>query len=85
MGTPKRERQKANRALKQQQVEQSQSRRKLLRKVAIGVAVVAGILLFVWIASTIVGSDDESTTPATVPIEPTTESTAPATTDATGG
>jgi ferric-dicitrate binding protein FerR (iron transport regulator) len=57
VGTEKRERQKANRALKQQQVAQAQTRRKLLRKVAIGVAAVAALVLFVWIASTLVADD----------------------------
>jgi flagellar basal body-associated protein FliL len=58
VGTEKRERQKANRALKQQQVQQAQTRRKLLRKVAIGVAAVVALLVFVWIASTVVSNDD---------------------------
>lgn len=58
MGTEKRERQKANRALKLQQVEQAQTRRKLLRKVAIAVAAVAALVLFVWIASNFVADDD---------------------------
>lgn len=58
MGTEKRERQKANRALKLQQVEQAQSRRKLLRKVAIVAAAIAALVLFVWIASNFVADDD---------------------------
>lgn len=65
MGTEKRERQKANRTLKQQQIEQAQSRRNLLRKVAIGVAAVAAIVVFVWIASNFVGGDDAPSTPVT--------------------
>ena len=64
MGTEKRERQKANRALKHQQEQQAASRRKLYRKIAIGVAGVAALVLFVWIASTVVGDDDEPSTPS---------------------
>ena len=68
MGTEKRERQKANRALKHQQEEQSAARRKMYRNVAIGVGAVVAIILFVWIASNIVGNDDDGpTTPVTLP------------------
>jgi ferric-dicitrate binding protein FerR (iron transport regulator) len=85
VGTEKRERQKANRALKHQQEQQAQSRRKLLRKVAIGVAAVAGLVLFVWIASNVVGSDDEPSTPVTPVTLPATIDTigdsVPATTE----
>ena len=87
MGTEKRERQKANRALKHQQQVQAVARRKLYRKVAIGVAAVVALVLFVWIASTVVGGDDEpSTPPATVPVTPdtvadTTVDSAPPTTE----
>jgi hypothetical protein len=87
VGTEKRERQKANRALKHQQQVQAVARRKLYRKVAIGVAAVVALVLFVWIASTVVGDDDEpSTPPATVPVTPdtvadTTVDSAPATTE----
>ena len=65
MGTEKRERQKANRALKHQQQQQAVSRRKLYRKVAIGVVAVAALIAFVWIASNVVGDDDEPSTPIT--------------------
>lgn len=83
MGTEKRERQKANRALKHQQEVQSAARRKIYRKVAIGVAAVVGIFLFVWIASTIVGTDDEPTSPETptVTVTDTVAGTTPDTTD----
>ena len=67
MGTEKRERQKANRALKHQQEQQAASRRKLYRKIAIGVGAVAALVLFVWIASNVVGDDDEPVTPVTIP------------------
>jgi ferric-dicitrate binding protein FerR (iron transport regulator) len=81
VGTEKRERQKANRALKHQQQVQAVARRKIYRKVAIGVAAVVALLLLVWIASNLVGDDDEPRTPpATLP------TTTPATTpDTTGG
>ena len=65
MGTEKRERQKANRELKHQQEQQADSRRKLYRKVAIGVAAVAAFVLFVWIASNVVSDDDVPNTPIT--------------------
>lgn len=85
MGTEKRERQKANRALKHQQQQQAVSRRKLYRTVAIGVAAVAALVVFVWIASTVVGDDDEPSTPITPVTLPTTidtvGDTVPATTE----
>ena len=74
MGTEKRERQKANRALKLQQVEQAQSRRKLLRKVAIAAGAVAALVLFVWIASTFV-ADDDAAPPAPTPVTATSDLT----------
>jgi hypothetical protein len=73
VGTEKRERQKANRALKHQQEQQAASRRKLYRKIAIGVGAVAALVLFVWIASTVVGDDDEPVTPVTIPATITDE------------
>ena len=84
MGTEKRERQKANRALKHQQEVQSAARRSTYRKVAIGVGAVVAIILFVWIASNIVGSDDDGpTTPVTLPetVPGTSGETDPDTTD----
>jgi ferric-dicitrate binding protein FerR (iron transport regulator) len=67
VGTEKRERQKANRALKHQQQVRAVARRKLYRKVALGVGAVIALVLFVWIASTVVSDDEPSTPPATVP------------------
>ncbi len=83
MGTEKRERQKANRALKQQQQVQAVARRKLYRKVGIGVAAVAALVLFVWIASNVVSEDEPSTPPATVPADTVPDATdaAPGTTE----
>ena len=71
MGTQKRERQKANRALKHQQEVQAVARKKLYRKVGLGIVAVAGIVLFVWIASNVVGGDDDQPAPpATLPDTP---------------
>lgn len=86
MGTEKRERQKANRALKHQQQQQAVSRRKLYRKVGIGVAAVAALVLFVWIASNVVSDDEEPTTPVTPVTLPEIIDTLPDTTgpDTTG-
>ncbi len=79
MGTEKRERQKANRALRHQQEVQAASRRQLYRKIALGVAAIAAIVLFVWIASNVVGGDDDvPTTPDTIvdtPIETAPDAT----------
>lgn len=81
MGTEKRERQKANRALKHQQEVQAVARRKIYRKVAIGVGAVVAIILFVWISSTIVGTDDDE-----APVTPETPpATVVDTTGTTGG
>jgi hypothetical protein len=93
VGTEKRERQKANRALKQEQIERAAARRKTLRWVVIGVGAVAGVFLLAWIASTIVGDDDDPATPtetivpadvtlpdATLPEVTLPEATVPATT-----
>jgi hypothetical protein len=63
VGTEKRERQKANRALKQQQVHQEASRRKTFRIIAMGVGAVAAVFLIAWIASNFVGDDDPTPTP----------------------
>jgi hypothetical protein len=78
VGTEKRERQKANRALKHQQQQQAVSRRKLYRKVAIGVVAVAALIAFVWIASNVVGDDDEPGTPVTPATLPEPVDTVPA-------
>lgn len=83
MGTEKRERQKANRALKHQQELQQASRRKRFRIIAIGVAAVAGVFLIAWIASTFVADDDDPTTPTpVVTVDVTTpDGSAPESTD----
>ncbi len=89
MGTEKRERQKANRALKHQQEVQAATRRKLYRKIGLGVAAVAAVVLFVWIASNVVGGDEDGpTTPATLPdaiLDTPIDTTPDATTENTDG
>jgi ferric-dicitrate binding protein FerR (iron transport regulator) len=83
VGTEKRERQKANRALKHQEEARAAARRSLVRKIAIGVAAVAALMVFVWIASNLVdGSDDDNpTTPVTLPeVVPDTSAVVPDTT-----
>ena len=69
MGTDKRERQKANRALKQQQVQQQASRRKTFRMIAIGVGAVAAVFLLAWIASIFVSDDDPAPAPVDTVVE----------------
>jgi len=85
VGTEKRERQKANRALKHEQEQKAKSRRQLYRKVGIGVVAVAALVLFVWIASNVVGGDDDPSTPGTPVTLPetidTVADTVPATTE----
>ena len=68
MGTEKRERQKANRAQRQQEVERKATQKRTMRTAALVVGGVVAIILFVWIASEIVGSDDDPSTPVTVPV-----------------
>ncbi len=82
MGTEKRERQKANRALKQQQMEKQASRRSTTRWILIGVGAVAGVFLLAWIASNFVGEDDPTPVQpvVTVPTETVPADTVPAAT-----
>jgi hypothetical protein len=69
VGTEKRERQKANRAQRQQEVERQATRKKTLRNVGLVVGAIVAIIAFVWIASEIVGGDeDDPTTPVPVPV-----------------
>lgn len=70
------------------------ARKKLYRKVGLGIAAVAGIVLFVWIASNAVGGDDDQPAPPatlpgipldTVPLETVPLDTVPLETTATTG
>jgi len=76
VGTEKRERQKANRALRHQQEVKAAVRRSLYRKIAIGVGGVAAVVLFVWIASNVVGDDAPSLPPDTTTVDTTVDTTA---------
>jgi ferric-dicitrate binding protein FerR (iron transport regulator) len=71
VGTEKRERQKANRALKQHQMEQARSRRRGLRLAALVVGGIAALVALVWVASLVVSDDDEQ--PPAVPVVTTIE------------
>lgn len=90
MGTEKRERQKANRALKHQQMEQQASRRKYIRYGVIAVVAIVGVFLIAWIASNFVGDDDPATptdtvAPITLPVEPVTSEAAVTVPSTAGG
>jgi cyclophilin family peptidyl-prolyl cis-trans isomerase len=81
VGTEKRERQRANRQLKYQQLAKQEQRRKLTRRVVIGVvAAVAGIGLVLGIAwLTGAGGDDNETSTSSLPAStvPSTGSSVP--------
>jgi ferric-dicitrate binding protein FerR (iron transport regulator) len=84
VGTEKRERQKANRALKHQQMAQARTRKRSLRMAALVVGGIAALVALVWVASLVVSNDDDQ--PPAVPVvttgEPaTTEPTEPAATE----
>jgi peptidyl-prolyl cis-trans isomerase B (cyclophilin B) len=86
VGTEKRDRQRANRQLKYQQLAKEEQRRKLTRRIVIGVlAVVGGVGLVLGIAALSgAGGDDEDTAPTSLPVATgpatTTGSTVPAST-----
>jgi peptidyl-prolyl cis-trans isomerase B (cyclophilin B) len=69
VGTEKRERQRANRQLKYQQLAKDEQRRKLTRRILIGVAaVVGGVGLVLGIAALSgAGGDDDDTSPSSLP------------------
>jgi ferric-dicitrate binding protein FerR (iron transport regulator) len=92
VGTEKRERQKANRALKQQEAVRQQSRRKVTRWILIAVGAVAGVFLLAWIAGTVVGDDEDPVTPVDTvvdtvvePVTTTDPASVPATVPTTEG
>jgi peptidyl-prolyl cis-trans isomerase B (cyclophilin B) len=84
VGTEKRDRQRANRQLKYEQLAKVEQRRKLTRRIVIGVvAVVGGVGLVLGIAALSgAGGDDDDTAPTSVPLATssatTTASTVPA-------
>jgi cyclophilin family peptidyl-prolyl cis-trans isomerase len=61
VGTEKRERQKANRALRQQEIEKAESRRRGFRIAAIVIGGLVAVFGLVWIATVVTGDDDEAT------------------------
>ena len=77
MGTEKRDRQRANRQLKYEQLAKEEQRHKLTRRIVIGVvAVVGGVGLVLGVAALSgAGGDDDDTAPTSVPL-----ATSPATT-----
>jgi cyclophilin family peptidyl-prolyl cis-trans isomerase len=77
VGTEKRDRQRANRQLKYQQLAKEEQRRRLSRRIVIGVvAVVGGVGLVLGVAAlTGAGGDDDDTAPSSLPV-----ATGPATT-----
>ncbi len=86
MGTEKRERQKANRALRQQEIQKAESRKRTYRIAAVVGGGLVAVLGLVWIATTLADDDDttEATLPAaTVPVDTTPLDTVPVDTNVT--
>ena len=84
MGSEKRERQKANKAMRQQELAQAESRKRNLRIGALVVGGIAAVIGLVWIASAVT-SDDEEQPPATTVLEQPTTSTSATTVPVTTG
>ena len=61
MGTEKRERQRANKAVKQQQVARAETRQKGTRIGVIVVGAIVGVLAIAFVANTFIGGDDDAT------------------------
>jgi cyclophilin family peptidyl-prolyl cis-trans isomerase len=74
VGTDKRERQKANRAIRQQEQQRAQSRRKGLRIGLIAVGAIVAVFALVWVGSRFTDSDD-ATSDATTDTGPDAFST----------
>lgn len=77
MGTEKRERQKANKAMGRQEVAQAETRKKTFRIGALVVGGLAVVIALVWVASALTGDDDNdeveiptTTTEVTVVTDP---------------
>jgi ABC-type transporter Mla subunit MlaD len=63
VGTAKRERQKANRQLRQQQEDKQDQRRRLTRRVGLVAGLVVVFVLVVWLVGRSSGGDDNDNTP----------------------
>ena len=72
MGTDKRERQRANKALKQQQVAKAEARSKSLRLGIIVVGAIVAVIAIAFAANVFVG-DDDSTADETLPFDEETQ------------
>ena len=68
MGTEKRERQKANRALRQQEQQKAASRKRGMRIAAIVVGGLVAVFGLVYIATLVTGDDDSETVDTLAPI-----------------
>ena len=67
MGTEKRERQRANKAAKQQQVARAETRQKSTRIGVIVVGAIVGVLAIAFVANTFIGGDDDDASGTTLP------------------
>lgn len=85
MGTEKRERQKANKAMRQQELAQAESRKKTFRIAALAVGGVAAVIALVWVASIVTSDDSDEQPPATTVIEQPTTTAAATTVPTTTG
>ncbi len=84
VGTPKRERQKANRALGQQQAQQAQSRARFTRIGIVIVGSIVAVIALVFVVGLFTGDDSDDEPAADAPVEgeaPTEEGDAAATTE----
>jgi cyclophilin family peptidyl-prolyl cis-trans isomerase len=81
VGTAKRERQKANRQARLEELaKQARKEKTKKRGLTIGVVVVGGVLLLFGLAWLVGGDDDETSTPAVTTVDPTASTVAPAST-----
>jgi cyclophilin family peptidyl-prolyl cis-trans isomerase len=67
VGTDKRERQRANKAVKEQQAARAETRQKGTRLSVIIIGAIAGVLGIALIANTFIGGDEDEATPTTLP------------------
>jgi cyclophilin family peptidyl-prolyl cis-trans isomerase len=67
VGTDKRERQRANKAVKEQQAARAETRQKGTRVGVIVVGAIVGVLAIAFIANAFIAGDDDDATPTTLP------------------